>query len=160
MCTFSLTAGKDNLKLFSEFAGTYVNVEPEHVIEEAVVSQQIMDIAICGQMDITSVDVKANGTNEFLFLFAGCGFIGNMRSVGLGLFPCLGGVSDTRLAFSTNVPPVGEDALDHVHHLCFEEKPMDQTEMIAEPVPPDIHGFTTELPQSLWLEITKIIKFL
>jgi hypothetical protein len=62
--------------------------------------------------DITSVDVKANGTNEFLFLFAGCGFMRNMRSVGLGLLRCLGGVTHTPLTFSTNVPPMGEDAFD------------------------------------------------
>jgi hypothetical protein len=39
MRTFFLTAGKDNLRLCSEFVGTDVNVEPEHVVEEAAVSQ-------------------------------------------------------------------------------------------------------------------------
>jgi hypothetical protein len=36
MRTFSLTAG--NLRLFSEFDGTDVNVEPEHMVDEAAVS--------------------------------------------------------------------------------------------------------------------------
>jgi hypothetical protein len=70
-------------------------------------------------MDITSVDVKANGTNELLFLFASCGFMRNTRYVGLGLLRCLGGVIDTPLTFSSNIPPVGEAAFDHFH--CVED---------------------------------------
>jgi hypothetical protein len=46
------------MRSLSKFDGTDVNVEPESVVEETAVSQQ---------MDITSVDVKANGMDEFLF---------------------------------------------------------------------------------------------
>jgi hypothetical protein len=33
------------------------------------------------------------------------------------------------------------------------------TEMVAEHVPPDIHGFISELPQSLWLELPRSSSF-
>jgi hypothetical protein len=143
--------------------GTEVNVEPD--------PERVAEVDItCGQTDITSVDdVKVEGMDVYLFLFAGCGFMRKTRSVGQRLFLCLGGVNDTWLAFSTNHPPGGEDAFDHVHrfeddsssqgihHLCFAEKLMDQMEMIAEPVPPDIHRREFVL---LWLNIIKAFKFL
>jgi hypothetical protein len=73
--------------------------------------------------------------------------------------------------FSTNVPPVGEAAFDHFHcveddassqeiyHLCKLKKPVDVTEMVAEPVPPDIHRFISELPYTLWLELPRSSSF-